>query len=100
VTADPQRLLLIGQRDNVARGVVRFDIQGQEAEVSIYVVPGVQDPGLGRDLLLTAERWLAVHRPQISKVHAHVLGNNARSQFLFSGSEYQVESTSYSKRLQ
>jgi UDP-2,4-diacetamido-2,4,6-trideoxy-beta-L-altropyranose hydrolase len=99
VIADPHRLLLIGQREGVPMGVVRFDIRGDEAEVSIYVVPGIEGSDLGRDLLESAERWLAANRPVIRKVRADVLGGNKRSQRLFLGSGYQVESTFYSKRL-
>ena len=99
VLTSPDRLLLIGQREGVPVGVVRFDIQGEEAEVSIYLVPGIKEAGLGRDLLQSAERWFAASRPKVGKVRAHVLGSNERSGRLFLGSGYRVESTSYSKRL-
>lgn len=99
VMTDPNRLLLIGQREGVPLGVVRFDIQDDEAEVSIYLVPSIKESGLGRDLLESAERWFAADRPVVRKVRAHVLGSNERSQRLFLGSGYRVESTSYSKRL-
>ena len=93
------RLLLIGQREGLPVGVVRFDIRGVEAEVSIYLVPGIQQSGQGRDLLQSAERWFAANRPRVCKIHAHVLEGNERSQRLFLGADYQVESTYYSKRL-
>lgn len=99
VLTAPNRLLLIGQREGLPVGVIRFDIRGEEAEVSIYLVPGVQRSGLGRDLLQSAGRWVTTNRPSVSKIHAHVLGGNERSQRLFLGAGYQVESTSYSKRL-
>jgi UDP-2,4-diacetamido-2,4,6-trideoxy-beta-L-altropyranose hydrolase len=95
----PNRLLLIGQRDGVSVGVVRFDILDNEAEVSIYVIPGIKELGLGRDLLQAAERWFLAIRPDVLKFHAHVLGANARSHRLFAGAGYQVETTGYSKRL-
>lgn len=99
VLTNPDRLLLIGQREGLPMGVVRFDIRGDEAEVSIYLVPGIQRSGQGRDLLQSAERWFAANRPRVSKVRAHVLWGNERSQRLFLGAGYQVESTCYSKRL-
>ena len=99
VLTSPDRLLLIGQYEGAPMGVVRFDIQDNEAEVSIYVVPGIKKSGLGRDLLQSAERWFAANRPGIGKVHAHVLADNERSARLFLGSGYQVVSTCYSKRL-
>lgn len=100
VQASPDKLLLIGQREGLPVGVVRFDIQGDTAEVSIYLVPNIQQPGQGRELLQSAEKWLTANRPGLNKISAYVLGGNERSQYLFAGAGYQVESTSYSKRLQ
>jgi len=100
VMTDPDRLLLIGQREGEPVGVVRFDIQDNAAEVSIYLVPGIKEPGLGRAMLHSAERWFAVNRPEVLELRAHVLGGNERSRRLFLGAGYKVESTCYSKRLQ
>lgn len=99
VLSDPDRILLIGYCDNLPVGVVRFDIQGDEAEVSIYLVPDTKKPGQGRELLQSAEHWFSSNRPGVSRIHAYVLGGNERSQRLFSGVGYQVESTCYTKRL-
>ena len=93
------RVLLIGQREGVPVGVVRFDVQGEAVEVSIYLVPGVGRSLQGRDLLQSAERWLSANRPEISRIRAHVLGCNERSQRLFTGAGYQVEATDYWKRI-
>lgn len=99
VTADPRRRLLVGRRGETAVGVVRFDLERDEAEVSIYVAPGLGDRGLGRGLLRAAERWLADDRPDVRRLRAQVLGHNAPSQSLFRGAGYEVDSTWYSKRL-
>ena len=99
VLVSPDRLLLIGEHEGLPVGVVRFDIQGDEAEVSIYLVPEINKLVQGRDLLQGAEGWFVVNRPEVRKIRAHVLGGNERSQRLFSGAGYQVESTSYLKRL-
>jgi UDP-2,4-diacetamido-2,4,6-trideoxy-beta-L-altropyranose hydrolase len=99
VLASSDRLLLIGQRAGLPVGVVRFDIQGDEASVSIYLVPDIKQAGQGRELLQSAEYWFAANRPGVNKISAYVLGGNERSQRLFSGAGYQVESISYSKRL-
>lgn len=99
VLASSDRLLLIGQREGFLIGVVRFDIQGDEAEVSIYLAPYINQQGQGRELLQSAEYWFATNRPKINKVNALVLGGNERSQRLFFGAGYQIESTKYSKRL-
>jgi len=96
--SDPDRMLLIGQRDGVPVGVVRFDIQNHQAEVSIYLVPGIT--GCGRDLMHSAEMWLAQHCPGINILHAEVLGSNERSHQLFLSAGYEVQSTSYFRKLQ
>lgn len=99
VLINPEKKLLIGERLESPVGVIRFDKQNDEVEISIYVVPESASPGLGRSLLLSAERWLAENHPEIHKIHAHVLGKNVRSQRLFSGAGYQIESTYYIKEL-
>lgn len=99
VLAGSSRVLLIGYREELAVGVVRFDFDGDEAEVSIYLVPNAQARGLGPALLLGAERWVAEFRPEVHTVRAHVLGGNEPSLRLFSRADYQVESTCYVKRL-
>lgn len=96
--SDPNSVLLIGQRDGVPIGIVRFDIQHHQAEVSIYLVPGIT--GCGHDLLRSAEMWFAQNRQEIKVLRADVLGGNERSQQLFLSSGYEVGSTSYFKKLQ
>jgi UDP-2,4-diacetamido-2,4,6-trideoxy-beta-L-altropyranose hydrolase len=99
VLGSPDRLLLIGERDGSAVGVVRFDLNNDDAEISIYLVPGDHRRGEGRELLLAAEAWLADNRPRVAQIRAHVLGANLRSQRLFLGANYRAESASYLKRL-
>jgi len=95
----PHRALLIGERGGSAVGVVRFDMQGAEAEISIYLVPGVHPPGEGRALLQSAERWLIANRPEVGRILAQVLAGNERSERLFLGAGYHAERTHYEKRV-
>ena len=99
ILTSTDRCLLIGQFEGLPVGVVRFDTHAEEAEISIYLVPDENTSGQGRSLLLGAERWLCANRPAVKRIRAHVLGHNDRSHRLFSGAGYQVESTSYLKRL-
>jgi len=99
VLANPNRLVLIGNTCGVDLGVVRFDIDGQDAEVSIYLVPGTHAPGAGSELLAAAERWLADERPDVSRLRASVLADNGRSHRLFTGAGYGTESVWYAKPL-
>ncbi len=99
ILANPQKVLLVGQRIETPVGVVRFDkLNDDEAEISIYVVPDKSSSGLGRGLLQRSEQWLAINYPEIQKLRAHVLGENESSQKLFSEAGYQIESIYYSKR--
>jgi RimJ/RimL family protein N-acetyltransferase len=97
--ADADRALLIGERNGEEVGVVRFDLHGTSAEVSIYLAPGHAGGGDGGDLLAAAEFWLAEERPEIRTLDAHVLRDNARSHGLFAAAGYRPSSTKYSKSL-
>jgi len=99
VLSSTDKHLLIGYRNGLPVGVVRFDSKDDEAEVSIYLVPGTKASGLGADLLQSAEQWFSTCYPEIRKILACVLGGNVRSNHLFLGAGYQVESTSYIKEL-
>jgi UDP-2,4-diacetamido-2,4,6-trideoxy-beta-L-altropyranose hydrolase len=99
VLASQDRVLLVGQIGNVSVGVVRFDKQEDCAEVSIYLVPDSNHSGQGRNLLLSAERWLKANRPEIECIRASVLGGNKPSHRLFLGADYRVEITHYLKKL-
>jgi UDP-2,4-diacetamido-2,4,6-trideoxy-beta-L-altropyranose hydrolase len=97
VLESPDRALLIGRVGQSPVGVVRFDLRDGEAEVSIYLVPGAHSPGLGRSLLLRAERWLAVNRAAVKRIRAEVLAGNERSARMFIGAGYHADATSYLK---
>jgi len=99
VLADKDRELLIGYIGDEPIGVVRFDKAEDVAEISIYLVPEADFTGQGRNLLLSAERWLVVNRPDIRKILAEVLGANPASQKLFLGADYRIEKIQYLKEL-
>ena len=94
---DPDRVLLIGERRGEPVGVVRFDIEGGTAEVSIYTAPARIGDGLGPDLLAAAEAWLEAHRPDVTGYTADVLGDNTASHGLFRTVGYHVHATVYQK---
>lgn len=99
VMSDPDRILLIGQRGDAPVGIVRYDIRGDAAEVSIYLVPGTKASGSGGGLLASAERWLKEHRPDVCSIHAEVLADNEPSHRMFSNGGYERASALYTKRL-
>lgn len=99
VLADKDRDLLIGAIENESVGVVRFDKEGDVAEVSIYLVPDGGFAGQGHNLLLRAERWLKAKRPEIKAIRAGVLGENTASKNLFLGTNYRMHTIIYLKNL-
>jgi UDP-2,4-diacetamido-2,4,6-trideoxy-beta-L-altropyranose hydrolase len=99
VLTDKNRELIIGTTENKPVGVVRFDIENDVAEVSIYLVPEAGYAGQGRNLLLSAERWLNTNRPEIKRILASVLAENDASKNLFLASSYHVNKICYQKDL-
>ena len=97
--ASVDRVLLIGERDGEAIGVVRFDVRERAAEVSIYLAPQLGGSGFGVELLLAAETWLAQNRPDVATVEAEVLRDNRRSHGLFHAGGYRLDTSRYVKRL-
>jgi RimJ/RimL family protein N-acetyltransferase len=99
VVASVDRVLLIGEHERTPVGVVRFDVSGPQATVSIYRVPG-SAPGLGGPLLEAAERWLQRQRLDVTSLAADVLADNEPSHRLFQAAGYCVESSRYRKRFE
>jgi len=96
---DSSRELLIGEIDGLPIGVVRFDMQGGVAEISIYLVPESGYEGHGKSLLLASEQWLKTNYPEIKKIDANVLGENEPSKKLFLGSNYSIKMIGFQKDL-
>jgi UDP-2,4-diacetamido-2,4,6-trideoxy-beta-L-altropyranose hydrolase len=96
---DRNAALLIGEKRGSEIGVVRFDVAGGEAEVSIYLAPGAGAEGSGSELLLAAECWLAQNRKKVRAIRATVLRDNERSRGLFDACGYRLASTTHEKVL-
>lgn len=99
VLTDSKRQLLIGMINENQIGVVRFDLEKDVAEVSIYLVPEKDYFGKGKGLLLASEEWLKINHPEIKSINATVMSGNEVSERLFLGSGYRISSTSYKKDL-
>ena len=99
VLQSPDRALLVGEDPQGPVGVVRFDMQDERAEVSIYLAEPRMGQGLGSGLLAAAERWLVNARPEVSALVAETLAGNAASQRLFEDSGYSLDTHRFSKRI-
>lgn len=99
VLQDANRKVLIGERDGSPVGVVRLDREGDEVEVSIYLVPLRAGRGEGGALLLSAENWLRSTWPEVRQIRAEVLDGNAASLRLFERCGYEKHALKFFKRL-
>ena len=91
------RHLLIGELADTPVGVVRFEVDADVAEVSIYLTPEMHGRGLGGGLLKCAEEWLLSNIRGITKLKAVVLEDNVRSIKLFKHAGYVAEQTQFTK---
>lgn len=81
--ARADRHLLIGETANLPVGVLRFDLSGDMAIVSVYLVPGQSGKGLGTALLKEGASWARNALPQVRKLHARIHPENIPSQKAF-----------------
>lgn len=93
--AASERELLIGDTEDGPAGVVRFDCDGNKAEISIFLVPGRQGQGIGSDLIRAALDWLQQHRPEVGSVDAEILEINLPSRRAFISAGFQPASRIY-----
>jgi UDP-2,4-diacetamido-2,4,6-trideoxy-beta-L-altropyranose hydrolase len=80
---NPQRLLLIAEADDGPVGVLRYDLRGFDAEVSIYLLEGRFGLGWGKSLLVRGEAFVTRHWPQLTAITAQVLPANRASLNVF-----------------
>lgn len=85
---NPQRLLLVGETSDGPVGVLRYDLQGSEAIVSIYLFGNRLGLGWGRALLTRGETFAIAHWPQLRSFTAQILPGNQASLELFSKSGF------------
>ena len=86
------RLLVVGERDGHPVGGLRFDLDGRQATISVYLVPGNQGSGLGTALIEAGTRYLAQHTPEIAEIIARVSVHNRASIGAFEGAGYAINS--------
>ena len=97
VLRSPNRCLLVGEVAGDPVGVVRFDLDGSRAEVSIYLLPDRLGQGLGPELLAVAQQWLSARLAQIATLLAETLPSNTASQRLFERSGYERDAVRLSR---
>ena len=96
---NPQRLLLIAEADDGAVGVLRYDLRGFEAEVSLYLLEGRRGLGWGRALLARGEVFAREHWPQMTAITAQVLPGNRPSLNVFRDAGFTQSTCAFTKVL-
>jgi UDP-2,4-diacetamido-2,4,6-trideoxy-beta-L-altropyranose hydrolase len=88
--ASDQRSLLVIRSGRTDLGVMRFDYQGDQATVSIYLDPDLLGLGLGTFALRAGRRWLLAQegRSGIRTLLAEILPPNTSSQRIFASAGY------------
>jgi RimJ/RimL family protein N-acetyltransferase len=98
VLDDQDRLLLIGSLDTRDIAVLRYDIDDNQAEVSVFLAPDEMGRGYGKALLAAGEKYILANRPDVKSVIADVMAENKVSQKLFESSGYALNAMQYIKR--
>ena len=95
----PNRKILIAELHGRSVGVLRYDIDGSLAVISIYTVPGINGHGIGTQIIRTGSNWLRRHFPDIHKIQAKVLPENAVSKKAFVNARYTEHHITYEESL-
>ena len=95
----PDHVLLIGEMEGKPVGVLRYDLSGEEALISVYLVPGGQGKGVGTQLIRCGSVWLKEHQPRIKVVNAEILSVNVASLRAFEQAGYREHHLTYQEDL-
>jgi len=99
VLENPNRVLLVGEIDREPVGVLRYDISGQEALISVYRVPGRREEGIGSHLIRCGSVWLREHHPQIRIITAEIIRDNVASVRAFESAGFKKHYVTYQEVL-
>lgn len=97
--ANASRRLLIGSDAEGPVGVVRFDLSGTSAEISLYLVPQRLGSGQGVGLFLAADAWLSENCPEIVEIMATVLVGNDSSEDALKSCGYRFMNGVFVKKI-
>ncbi|WP_339453674.1 UDP-2,4-diacetamido-2,4,6-trideoxy-beta-L-altropyranose hydrolase [Pseudomonas sp. EA_5y_Pfl2_R50] len=96
---NPQRLLLIAEADDGPVGVLRYDLRGFDAQVSIYLLEGRFGLGWGKSLLARGEAFVTRHWPQVIAITADVLPANRASLNVFRDAGFTQSACAFTRVL-
>lgn len=99
ILSDSKMFLLIAESDKKPLGVMRYDIIGSTATVSIYLKPGEAGKGIGSAILQNGCIWLRQQVPSVEIVEAKILSDNIASIKAFEKTGFKQSYTVYKKVL-
>jgi UDP-2,4-diacetamido-2,4,6-trideoxy-beta-L-altropyranose hydrolase len=102
--ADPAHVLLVGESigvdgESTPVGVLRYDLDDEQATISVYLVPGREGAGLGAAMIEAGDRWLGRNHPEMITVRARISPENRASLGAFRAAGYAAEASLFMKRL-
>jgi spore coat polysaccharide biosynthesis predicted glycosyltransferase SpsG/RimJ/RimL family protein N-acetyltransferase len=86
--ADPGRVLLIAEQGGVPVGMLRFDLDEREAEVSVTIAPEQRGGGLGPQAIAEATELALAARPALERIVAQIRPENHASTASFGRAGY------------
>lgn len=89
------RYMLFAYNDKGGVGVVRFDIKGEAAEVSIFLNPKIRSKGFGRKVLYSAINWLRENVSSLLYLDAKILPENQASVKVFASVGFKKNAVTY-----
>jgi UDP-2,4-diacetamido-2,4,6-trideoxy-beta-L-altropyranose hydrolase len=95
VIGEPRVALLVGEHAGSPVGVLRYDVDGTSATISVYLAPGLHGQGFGTALLHAGTHWMREHHPNVTQLRAEVRRDNAASLEAFANAGYTVKSSIY-----
>ncbi|KAB0499757.1 UDP-2,4-diacetamido-2,4,6-trideoxy-beta-L-altropyranose hydrolase [Pseudomonas vancouverensis] len=93
------RLLLIAEADDGPVGVLRYDLHGVDAEVSIYLFEDRLGLGWSRSLLARGEAFALAHWPHLQSLSARVLPTNQASLKVFGDAGFTQNTCAFTRVL-
>ncbi len=88
VLTSSEIILLVGIKQKISVGVLKFSLLENLVEVGIYLNPELVGKGTGSELLQAGEQWLKQNKPHVEKIIAKIQPHNERSLKLFTTNNY------------
>jgi len=97
--ASPSRVLLLAEIEAEPIGIIRYDIRGEDAEISIAVEAQYRGQDIGKSIIFMGNQWLQREKPEVKKVIASIKPENVSSKIMFLKAGFREDYANYSMNL-